>query len=72
MNNPCFIGATTYNKTYVNWESAPAIKPKPVPPTFINMKIRDKTTYMDTFSGKKEDMPEFIREHEVKMRKECF
>lgn len=27
INNPCFIGATTYNKTYVNWGAAPAIKP---------------------------------------------
>ena len=39
LNNPCFIGATTYNKTYVDWGAAPNIKPTQVAPTFINMKI---------------------------------
>ena len=39
LNNPCFIGATTYNKTYVGWGAAPNVKPTQVAPTFINMKI---------------------------------
>ena len=27
LNNPCFVGATTYNKSYVDWGAAPNIKP---------------------------------------------
>jgi len=33
------------------------------------MKIQDKTTYKETFSGDKDRMPEFMREHDKKMRK---
>ena len=72
INNPCFIGATTYNKTYVNWGASGALKPQQVSPSFINMKIQDRTTYKDTFSGNKEQMPEFMKEHEELMKKECL
>ena len=71
LNNPCFIGATTYNKTYVDWGAAPNVKPTQVPPTFINMRIQDQTTYKEQFGGRKEDMPDFIKEHDKKMKKEC-
>lgn len=70
MNNPCFIGATTYNKTYVNWGASGALKPQQVAPTFIDMKIQDRTTYKDTYHGKREVIPEFIREHEDLMKKQ--
>jgi hypothetical protein len=36
------------------------------------MKINEKTAYKDAYSSKKDEVPEFIKEHEVQMKKDCF
>lgn len=65
---PCFVGATTYSGTFQNWGASPAMKPKKENPTFINMKIAQRTTYKDTFAGGKELLPQFVRDHEQQMK----
>lgn len=57
LNHPCFLGTTTYNKTYQNWGAGPAMKPAKLQPHFIDVKIQDKTTYKETYNADKEKMP---------------
>ena len=45
VNNPCFIGTTTYNKTYQNWGANPAMKPAKQQPHVIDVKLQETTTY---------------------------
>lgn len=51
VNHPCFIGSTTYNKTYQNWGASPAMKPAKQQPHIIDMRLNDKTTYKETFAN---------------------
>ncbi|CDW75311.1 UNKNOWN [Stylonychia lemnae] len=71
LNHPCFIGSTTYNKTFQNWGAGPRMKPTQQSAHIIDMKIQDKTTYKETFSGDKDQMPQFMKEHEKLMKKQC-
>jgi len=70
-NHPCFIGATTYSKTYQNWGANPALKPRKLQPHVIDMKLNDKTTYGETYNANKEKMPKFMKDHEEIMKKAC-
>lgn len=38
----------------------------------MDMKLRDRTTYKDTFAGGREGLPKFMRDHEDIMKKSCF
>jgi hypothetical protein len=44
--------------------------PRKLQPHIINMKIKDVTAYREAFSGTKEKMPQFMKDHEDKMKKE--
>lgn len=35
------------------------------------MRLRDRTTYKDTYAGGREGMPKFMKDHEDKMKKQC-
>ena len=72
VDQPCFIGSTTYSQTYQNWGASPAMKPAKQQPHVIDMKIRDATAYKDAYSSGKEGIPQFVRDHEEVMKKACL
>ncbi len=72
VENRCFLGESTYNKTYQNWGANPAMMPRKQQPHIIDMKLNDKTTYKETFNNDKEKMPKFMKEHEEMMKKSCL
>ena len=45
--------------------------PKKQNTNFLNMKLKDQTTYKDTYGGGKEPLPQFVKDHEIEMKKTC-
>ena len=72
MNNPCFIGSTTYSKTYQNWGAAPGYKPAKESRHTVDMKMKDSTTYNETYGNRKNEKPAELAEQEEKMKKTCI
>ena len=41
------------------------MKPAKQQPHIIDMKLQEKTTYNETYSGGKDKMPQFMKDHEI-------
>jgi len=72
MENDYFIDQTTNKAYYQNWGAAPALKPAKENFKKIDMPFDSTSVYQKEFRDKRGEQAKFIKEGEVKMKKECM
>ncbi len=75
LNNPCFIGSTTYTTTYQKWGSNPPLLPVKERPKVMNVKFDHKSTYKYEYELKQKGLDQGYLQYEMarqkKMQREC-
>ncbi len=56
LNNPCFIGQTSYKATFQNWGANPPLMPVKEWPKVMNVKFDHKSMYTYEFEEKQKNL----------------